>query len=197
MAKKKSAKKAAKKVVKKAASKKKPAKSAAKSATKTKRVMAPTQTLPEVGALAPAFSGQTDLGNTISLKDFRGKWLILYFYPKDQTPGCTVEACDFRDAFKDLKDAGALILGVSKDSVESHQKFVEKQKLNFPLLSDADGKICEAYGAWQEKSLYGRKFMGIVRCSFLINPEGRIAKVYPKVRVEGHVAEILKELTSD
>src|SRR3954468_13722734 len=115
----------------------------------------------KIGDRAPSFSALTELGEKVSLKDLKGKTVILYFYPKDLTPGCTQEACDFRDSFARLKKAGALVYGVSKDSVESHRKFIGKHELNFPLLSDSEGKVCEAYGVWKEKSLYGRKFMGI------------------------------------
>lgn len=143
---------------------------------------------------APAFTLQSDTGEKVSLKDFKGKTVILYFYPKDSTPGCTQEACDFRDSLAALKRKGAVVLGISKDSVESHRKFKEKQGLNFPLLSDPDGSVCEAYGVWKEKSLYGRKFMGIERTTFVIGPDGTIQQVYPKVKVKGHAAEVLEFL---
>src|SRR4029078_8229090 len=109
------------------------------------------------GAKAPGFSLESDEGEAVSRKDFKGKTVVLYFYPKDMTPGCTQEACDFRDSSARLKKKGAVVLGVSKDSVESHRKFIDKQELNFPLLADVDGKVCDSYGVWQEKSLYGRK----------------------------------------
>ena len=140
---------------------------------------------------APSFTLISDTGERISLKDYKGKTVILYFYPKDMTPGCTTEACDFRDNLAALKKAKAVVLGVSKDSVERHQKFKEKYKLNFPLLSDVDGKACEAYDVWQEKSLYGRKFMGIVRSTFVIGGNGKIEKVFTKVKVKGHAEEVL------
>jgi peroxiredoxin Q/BCP len=146
------------------------------------------------GDKAPAFQLESDEGTKIALKDLKGKAVVLYFYPKDLTPGCTQEACDFRDSSARLKKAGAVVLGVSRDSVESHRKFAGKHELNFPLLSDPDGKVCEAYGVWQEKSLYGRKFMGIVRTTFVISPEGRIARLFPKVKVNGHVDEVLEAL---
>jgi len=134
----------------------------------------------KAGAKAPAFALESDGpgGETIGLKDFKGKTVILYFYPKDMTPGCTQEACDFRDSFTRLKKLGAVVLGVSKDSVESHAKFRDKHDLSFSLLSDPAGKVCKAYGVWQEKSLYGRKFMGIVRTTFVIGPDGKIAKIF-------------------
>lgn len=146
------------------------------------------------GDKAPAFSLESDSGEKIGLKDLKGKTVVLYFYPKDMTPGCTQEACDFRDSFARLKKAGAVVLGVSKDSVETHRKFINKYQLSFPLLADTEGKVCEAYGVWQEKSLYGRKFMGIVRTTFVISPQGKIEKIFPKVKVKGHVSEILEAL---
>jgi len=146
------------------------------------------------GDKAPAFSLPDDAGRTVALKDFAGKSLVVYFYPKDSTPGCTQESCDFRDNLNRLKSAGAAVVGVSADSVESHKRFKEKQGLTFPLLSDPDHKALDAYGVWQEKSLYGRKFMGIVRSTFIIDPKGKIAKVFPKVSVKGHVDEVLAAL---
>ena len=143
------------------------------------------------GDKAPAFTVQSDSGTKISLKDLKGKRVVLYFYPKDMTPGCTQEACDFRDSMSRLKKLDAVVLGVSKDGVESHQRFKKKEDLTFPLLSDTDGKICEAYGVWKEKSLYGRKYMGIERVTFVIGPKGKIEKIFPKVKVKGHVDEIL------
>ncbi|MDB5050620.1 MAG: AhpC/TSA family protein [Fibrobacteres bacterium] len=146
---------------------------------------------PQPGAKAPAFKLQDDSGKTVSLSDFKGKKVILYFYPKDSTPGCTTESCDFRDNVNRFAKSGAAVLGISGDSVESHKKFKAKHGLNFPLISDPDHKALEAYGVWQEKSLYGRKFMGIVRTTYIIDEEGRIAKVFPKVKVNGHVDEVL------
>lgn len=143
------------------------------------------------GDRAPAFNVMADTGDKIALKDLKGKPVVVYFYPKDMTPGCTQESCDFRDDYSAFKRAGAVVLGVSKDPVESHKKFKEKHSLPFPLLADVDGKMCEAYGVWQEKSLYGRKFMGIVRTTVVIGPDGKIAKIFPKVKVKGHVAEVL------
>jgi peroxiredoxin Q/BCP len=146
------------------------------------------------GDRAPAFHLDSDSGEKIALKDFKGKTVVLYFYPKDMTPGCTQQACDFRDEFAKFKKKGAVVLGISKDSVERHVKFKEKYSLPFPLLADVEGKVCEAYGVWQEKSLYGRKFMGIVRTTFLIAPDGKIEKIFSKVKVKGHVEQMLGEL---
>lgn len=138
------------------------------------------------GAKAPAFTLCDQNGQKVSLKDFKGKTVILYFYPKDMTPGCTQEACDFRDGAAKWKKKKAVVLGVSRDSQERHQKFIAKYELNFPLLADEDGKVCEAYGVWQQKSLYGKKFMGIVRSTFVIGPDGKIQKIFDKVKVKGH-----------
>lgn len=148
----------------------------------------------KAGDKAPSFSLPSDNGEVVSLKDFKGKTVVLYFYPKDMTPGCTQEACDFRDASTKFKKSKAVIIGVSKDSVERHNKFSQKYELNFPLLSDESGEICEAYGVWKEKSLYGKKFMGIERTTFIINPQGKIEKVFNKVKVKGHSEEVLGEI---
>jgi peroxiredoxin Q/BCP len=148
----------------------------------------------EAGQPAPDFTLPTDSGSKIKLKELRGKPVVLYFYPKDDTSGCTAEACGFRDnaaAFKKLK---AQVIGVSKDSVASHDKFKKKYDLNFPLVSDGDGKICEKYGTWVQKSLYGRKYMGIERATFLIDKDGTVAKVWHKVKVAGHVDEVADAL---
>ncbi len=166
---------------------------APKAAAKASGKAAPIAGL-QPGQKAPAFSLRDDSGKTVSLSDFKGKKLILYFYPKDNTGGCTQEACDFRDSYARLGKAKAAVLGVSADSVESHAKFKAKQGLNFPLLSDPEHKALDAYGVWQEKSLYGRKFMGIVRSTFLIDEAGKIVKVYSKVRVAGHVDDILASI---
>lgn len=146
------------------------------------------------GDPAPAFSAITSGGGKLSLADFKGQNVILYFYPKDDTPGCTKEACSFRDHFAELKKKGAVILGVSPDSVKSHDKFVEKFKLPFTLLADEDKKIVEAYGVWGEKSFMGRKYLGTHRVTFLIGPDGRIKKIWPKVKPEEHVAEVMAAL---
>jgi len=143
---------------------------------------------------APHFTVPDQNGNNISLSDYNEKWIILYFYPKDMTPGCTTEACNFRDEYSVFQQKDIVVLGVSKDSVTRHKKFEGKHDLPFPLLSDENGSICEDFGVWQEKSLYGKKYMGIVRATFIINPESVIAKVYPKVKVKEHVAEILADL---
>lgn len=147
----------------------------------------------EPGDKAPDFTAETDGGESVSLKDFRGKKVVLYFYPKDNTPGCTTEACDFRDHAKELDDRNAVVLGVSPDSVKSHDKFKAKFELPFPLVSDPDHAIAEAYGVWQEKSMYGKKYMGIVRSTFLIDEKGKISDVWEKVKVKGHVADVLSK----
>jgi thioredoxin-dependent peroxiredoxin len=144
------------------------------------------------GDAAPDFDLPSDGGGHVRLADFKGKTLVLYFYPKDDTSGCTSEAQAFTAAADDFKKAGAVVVGVSKDSVKSHDKFKAKYDLNFPLGSDAEGKAVEAYGVWVEKSMYGRKYMGIERATYLIDGAGRIAKVWRKVKVTGHAAEVLK-----
>jgi peroxiredoxin Q/BCP len=145
----------------------------------------------EPGDKAPAFTLPTDGGGTISLAKLRGKKVILYFYPKDDTPGCTKEACGFRDNFSKFTRAGAVVIGVSKDSVKRHDSFKAKYKLPFILAADVDGKVCEAYGTWVEKSLYGRKYMGIERTTFLIDEKGVVRQVWRKVKVPGHAEEVL------
>lgn len=142
------------------------------------------------GIAAPAFTLPTDGNGTISLKDLKGQNVVLYFYPKDDTPGCTTESCNFRDNIKQLEKLNAQIIGLSKDSVKSHDKFKAKYDLNFPLASDEDGKVCEAYGVWIEKSMYGKKYMGIDRSTFLIDANGKIAALWRKVKVDGHVDEV-------
>jgi peroxiredoxin Q/BCP len=146
------------------------------------------------GDKAPAFTVATNGTGTVSLKDYAGKNVILYFYPKDDTPGCTKEACAFRDGFEDFKKKGAVILGVSPDSVKKHDKFVEKFKLPFMLLADEDKQIANAYGVWGEKSFMGRKYMGVFRVTFLIGPDGKIKKIWPQVKPEEHAAEVLAAL---
>ena len=146
------------------------------------------------GDVAPDFKLKSTEGKEISLKDFRSKQVVLYFYPKDDTPGCTREACDFRDNLARVKAKGAIVLGISHDSVESHERFQKKFDLPFPLLSDPEKKVTEAYGVYKQKSLYGKLFMGIERTTFVIDKEGRIKKIFPKVKVEGHVEEILQAL---
>jgi thioredoxin-dependent peroxiredoxin len=143
------------------------------------------------GDQAPDFMLPTDGGGTLSLKQLRGKPVILYFYPKDDTPGCTTEACGFRDATPDFAKTGATVIGLSRDSTASHDKFKRKHGLPFPLAADVDGKVCEAYGTWVEKSMYGRKHMGIERATFLIDGKGAIRRIWRKVKVPGHVDEVL------
>lgn len=140
----------------------------------------------EVGTLAPDFALPDQEGRTHRLSDYRGRWVVLYFYPKDDTPGCTKEACGFRDQMGSLKALDAVVLGVSADDVESHKRFAEKYGLNFPLLADPERKVIGAYGAWGKKNLYGKEVEGVLRQTFLIDPEGRIAKVWRKVSPEGH-----------
>ncbi len=148
----------------------------------------------EIGQTAPAFTLKDQDENTHKLSENKGKWVVLYFYPKDSTPGCTQEACAFRDAAKDLKKAGAVVFGVSPDDVKSHAKFADKQELNFPLLADPDQKICTKYGVWQEKSMYGKKYMGAVRTTYLIDPKGKVAHRWDSVKVPGHVEAVLDTL---
>lgn len=143
---------------------------------------------------APDFNLQDQDGNSHSLKDYAGKWLVVYFYPKDGTPGCTTEACSFRDEYGYIQENGAAVVGISKDTVASHKKFATKFNLNFPLLSDESLDAIKAYGAWGERSMYGRKFMGIIRSTFLINPKGEIVKEYPKVTPKNHAVQIVKDL---
>jgi len=146
------------------------------------------------GKKAPDFTAPTDGGGKLKLSDLRGKPVVLYFYPKDDTSGCTAEACGFRDSSAAFKKLKVQVVGVSKDSVASHDKFKKKYSLTFPLVSDVDGKICGKYGTWVEKSLYGRKYMGIERATFLIDKEGVVAKVWHKVKVAGHVDEVAEAL---
>jgi len=148
----------------------------------------------EEGDSAPDFSAATSGGGKISLADFKGKNVILYFYPKDDTPGCTKEACAFRDHFADFKKRGGVVLGVSTDAVKSHDKFVEKFKLPFTLLADEDKKIVQAYGVWGEKSFMGRTYPGTHRVTFLIGPDGRIRKIWAQVKPEEHAQEVLSAL---
>ena len=143
---------------------------------------------------APAFTASTSGGGKVSLADLKGKSVILYFYPRDDTPGCTKEACAFRDHFADFKKKGAVVLGVSTDPVKAHDKFVEKFKLPFTLLADEDRKIVEAYGVWGQKSFMGRKYLGTHRVTFLIGPDGKIKKIWPKVKPEEHAEEVLAAL---
>lgn len=148
------------------------------------------------GMKAPDFKALSDEGKEISLSDLRGKKVVLYFYPKDSTPGCTREACAFRDAKSKISRQGAVVLGVSKDSLKSHENFRAKNNLNFPLLSDPDRKIIEAYGVWKEKKMYGKTSMGVQRSTFLIDEEGKIQRIWRNVKVDGHDEEVLGALSS-
>jgi len=150
--------------------------------------------MPAPGDAAPAFHLPDQAGKTHDLKDYKGKWVVLYFYPKDDTSGCTVEACRFRDGIAGLKKRDAVVLGVSPDDSKSHQKFATKFSLPFDLLADTEKKLCEAYGVWQEKSMYGRKYMGVVRTTFLIDPKGKIAHRWDKVKPAEHDAEVVAKL---
>ena len=150
--------------------------------------------LPKVGSTAPAFTLPDDSGKKRSLKSFRGKRVILYFYPKDHTSGCTIEACEFRDLRPRLSKKGAVVLGVSRDPVSRHGSFKKKFKLNFPLLADEDGKVTKAYGVWQKKKNYGREYFGIVRTTFLIDEKGKIADVFERVKAKGHAEKVLGAL---
>jgi thioredoxin-dependent peroxiredoxin len=145
-----------------------------------------------IGDQAPDFTLPTDGKGEVTLSALRGKPVILYFYPKDDTPGCTTEACGFRDALPDFTGAGAIVIGISKDTPAKHDKFKAKHGLTFPLASDEDGKVVEAYDGWVEKSLYGKKYMGIDRCTFLIDKDGVIRGIWRKVKVGGHVDAVLK-----
>jgi thioredoxin-dependent peroxiredoxin len=150
------------------------------------------------GDAAPDFTAPTDDGSMLALSALRGRWVVLYFYPKDDTSGCTAQACDLRDQFPRFKKAGATILGLSPDSVASHKKFKAKYELPFTLVADTDHAIADAYGVWKEKSMYGRKYWGNERTTFLIDPAGRVARVFPKVKPEVHAAAVqaaLDELT--
>lgn len=148
----------------------------------------------EPGQRAPAFTLPADDGSKVRLADLKGRPVVLYFYPKDDTPGCTREACAFRDQQAQLKKLGATVLGVSADTPESHRKFREKYGLNFPLLADVDHKVAERFGAWREKNMYGKKSMGIQRSTFLIDAEGNVARVWKSVRVDGHDQQVLDSL---
>lgn len=143
------------------------------------------------GAKAPDFQADSTDGTIVTLESLRGRTVVLYFYPKDETPGCTREACAFRDAWADVQDLGVVVLGVSKDSIASHKKFQAKHRLPFPLLSDPDGRILEAYGAFKEKTMWGKTFLGIERSTFLIDGQGVVRKVWRKVKVDGHADAVL------
>lgn len=146
----------------------------------------------EVGQMAPEFAAKIETGETIKLSDYLGKKVVLYFYPKDATPGCTAQACNLRDNYDTLLKAGYVVFGISSDAEKSHQKFIEKQALPFSLIADTDLKVHEAYGTWVEKSMYGRKYMGTARTTFVIDEQGKIAEVIEKVDTKNHTAQILK-----
>lgn len=148
----------------------------------------------EVGKKAPAFTLESSDGGKLKLSDLAGKNVVLYFYPRDNTPGCTVEANDFNAALPQLKKLGAVVLGVSKDTIASHCKFRDKFSLGFPLLSDPDGKVLEAYGAWGDKVMYGKKMQGIIRSTVLIGKDGKVAQHWPKVSVKGHVGAVIEAI---
>ena len=148
----------------------------------------------EPGKKAPAFTLTADDGTKVRLTELKGSPVVLYFYPRDDTPGCTREACAFRDQKAALKKLGAKVFGVSPDDIESHVKFRKKYKLNFPLLADPNHKVAEKYGAWREKNMYGKKTMGIQRCTYLIDEAGKVAKLWKRVKVDGHDEQILEAL---
>ena len=154
----------------------------------------------EIGQKAPEFCLKNQDEVEICLKDLKGKWIVLYFYPKDNTPGCTTEACDFTNELEEFEKLDAIILGVSPDSCESHRKFIEKKNLKITLLCDEDKNVLKEYGAWGIKKMYGKEYEGVIRSTFLIDPDGNIAYIWPKVRVKGHVEKVketLKKLQED
>ena len=150
---------------------------------------------PQIGNAAPGFAAPSDGGGLVDLSKLKGKILVLYFYPKDDTPGCTMEACGFRDNLPGFEKVDAVVIGVSRDTVKKHDKFKQKHRLPFTLIADEDGKITEDYGTWVEKSMYGRTYMGIERATFLIDKKGVIRQVWRKVKVKGHVEEVLDAVT--
>lgn len=187
-----------KKSVKKKAVKKtvkKPSKKPAKAATPVKK-SSPAGAIPNSGASAPEFTLPASLLGEIDLASYRGKKnVVLYFYPKDDTPGCTTEACSFRDHYERILKTGTIIIGISPDPVKKHDRFIEKYSLPFPLASDEQNIVAKKYGVWVEKSMYGRTYMGIQRATFLIDKSGKIAAVWPKVKVDGHTDEVLAAIT--
>lgn len=187
---------AKKKTTKKKAGKKTTKKKASKKKAATKGKAAPTKAggLIESGKAAPAFSLKDQHGDTHALKDYRGKWVVLYFYPRDNTPGCTKQACQFRDASQAFKRRKTVVLGVSPDDEASHARFADKFGLPFTLLADPGAKLCGKYGVWQEKSLYGRKFMGVVRTTYIIDPTGKVAHRFDRVKVGGHDDAVLEKV---
>ncbi len=148
----------------------------------------------EAGVPAPDFTLPADDGSSVSLSDFRGRKVVLYFYPRDDTPGCTTQACDFRDSLESVAARGAVVLGVSPDSVSSHRRFKEKYGLNYPLLSDEDHRVAELYGVWREKTLYGKKRWGIERSTFIIDEEGIVREAWRRVQAKGHARRVLEAL---
>ena len=147
-----------------------------------------------VNDIAPAFTLPDQNGKELSLKDFRGSYVVLYFYPRADTPGCTVEACEFRDAYKKIEKTGTVILGISPDTPNAQKKFEEKYTLPFTLLADADKKVCNLYGMMQEKNMYGKKVMGVARTTFIIGPDGKVKHIFHKVKPQGHAEEVLEYL---
>ena len=160
--------------------------------------MAATSMLPVIGRPAPDFSLPSTTGENISLKQFKGKkTVVLYFYSKDETPGCTREACDMRDKYEEFEKNNVVVLGVSNDDMETHNRFREKQSLPFPLLADTDASVSKMFGVYKQKNLYGKKYMGIERTTFIIDRSGRIAQIYPRVKVEGHAQDVLEFVRED
>jgi thioredoxin-dependent peroxiredoxin len=149
----------------------------------------------DIGDKAPDFTLPTDGGGSVTLSKLKGKNVVLYFYPKDDTTGCTAEACAFRDTFPRFKKLDAAVIGISRDSVASHDKFKKKYELPFTLAADTEGKVTEAYGVWVEKSMYGRKYMGIERATFVLDEKGKIAQIWHKVKVPGHADEVMKAVS--
>lgn len=151
----------------------------------------------EIGQAAPDFTLPASNGESVTLSEFLGKKVIIYFYPKDSTPACTQQACDFRDAYSALANKGAVVLGISPDPIKSHQKFIGKQELPFLMLSDTDHEVCELFGVWQLKKLYGKEYMGVVRSTFLIDEKGQLLREWLKVKVKGHVQQVLEAVEQE